>query len=172
MKVHFDAIPDAGLRVSADLETPWAREAAGLSMGGDLEQLSLTLKVERMADHLRVTGKGEATAVRPCDRCGESVRIRVKGPIDLYYGPKALAAEGSVELASDELDIGWFDGESLELADVVSEQLALWTPGRIRCHDRGVEQVDGPHPCALPASATEGPDLKPRSPFAKLRLPE
>lgn len=172
MKIQVESIPDDGLVVNADVSAPWAREAAALALGGEPEVLHLSVRVERLGDHVRVSGKADGAAVRPCDRCGEPVRLSVSGPMDLYYGPAALANEGSAELSADELDIGWFDGESLLLDDVVAEQFALWAPTRVRCKDPGVEQVGGPHPCALPAQASSAVEIRPSSPFAKLRLPE
>ncbi len=172
MRIQVENIPDQGLQVSAGLSEAWAQKAVALALGEDPEELEIAVKVERLGDHVRVSGRASGAAVRSCDRCGEPVRLRVGGPVDLYYGPQALADEGDAELSADELDIGWFDGESLELGDVVTEQFALWAPSRVRCSDRGVEQVSGPHPCALPASASSGGELRASSPFAKLRLPE
>lgn len=172
MRIQVESIPDEGLEIEAGPADDWARAPAAEALGGELEDLSLELRVERLGDHVRVSGEGRGALVRPCDRCGEPVRLEVGGPIDLYYAPESAADEGSAELSADELDIGWFDGEALELRDVLLEQFSLWAPSRVRCKDRGVTQIGAPHPCALPAEASAGGELPRSSPFAKLRLPE
>lgn len=171
MRVHVEEIPDDGLPISADQGTEWAAQAAELAFGSPSESLSFALRVTRVGDYVRVSGRGEAAAVLPCDRCGELVRLRLSGPVDLYYAPdNAGAMPGSTLLCADDLDIGWYDGAVIELGDVLSEQIALWEPDRVRCSDRGIEPVGGPRPCTpLPDRV---PEQKAPSPFAKLRLPE
>ncbi len=75
-----------------------------------------------------------------------------------------------VELQEDELDVGWFEGPGLDLAAVVSEQLALWLPDVVRCDSPGATRAV-PGECALPVQ-DPGPDLKRRNPFAGIVLPE
>ena len=173
MRILAQDLPDDGLAVQAGLDDAWARDAVTLALGEPPTTLAVKLTATRIGGYIRVRGWGEADAALVCDRCGGPIRIHLDGPVDLYYAPMspAIVAEPA-ELQADDLDIGWYDGESLELGDVVAEQFALLAPDRIRCTDPGVEQVDGPHPCELPAAATEGPDLKPASPFAGLQLPK
>lgn len=172
MRIPVDTIPEEGLVVEADLDTGWASKALSEAVDARPDALELKVKVERLADHVRVSGDAQGSVVRSCDRCGEPVRLHLGGPIDLYYAPENLVDEGNIELSADELDIGWFDGEALDLGLVLTEQFALWAPSRVRCGDRGVDQLPGPHPCGLPAEASSGGDVRARSPFAKLRLPE
>ena len=172
MRIIVDTIPDEGLQVHVDLHAAWAREAVVEALEGQPEALDLDVTVMKLGDHVRVAGEARAAVVKPCDRCGEPVRLRVGGPVDLYYRPDADAYDGHMELADEDMDIGWFDGEALELDAVLIEQLALWAPPRTRCDDPGIEQVEGRHPCVLPAVATAEVDLRPPSPFAVLRRPE
>lgn len=172
MRILLDSIPDDGLKVHADERAPWAVGAVEMGLGGAPDGFSFDLRVSRIEDHVRVSGDGSASGVLTCDRCGEPVKVSLSGPVDLYYAPDSYLKGPDSELGADDLDIGWFDGEGLELADVVTEQVALWMPDRVRCGDRGVEQVGAWHPCGLPPEASAGPDLRPASPFAKLRLPE
>ena len=172
MRIQLDSIPDDGLDVHADAGAPWAVAAVELSLGVPPASLHFDVKVSRIEDHVRVRGEGDASGEFACDRCGEPVRLSLRGPIDLYYAPESYLKGADSELGADDLDIGWFDGEALQLADVFSEAVALWAPDRVRCGDRGVVQVGAAHPCALPPEAMAAPDLRPASPFAKLRLPE
>lgn len=172
MRIQLDSIPDEGLPVHADGSVGWAVAAAQEGLGAAPEAVRFDVKVTRIEDHVRVKGEGTAEGQFTCDRCGEPVRLSLGGAIDLYYAPESYLDSADSELGADDLDIGWFDGEALELSAVLTEAVALWAPSRVRCGDPGVTQVGAPHRCALPASALEGPDMSRPNPFAKLRLPE
>lgn len=171
MRVHVEEIPEDGLPITASEGDEWAVGAATLAFGAPPESLDFKVRVTRIADYVRVSGRGDAVAVLPCARCGEPLRLRLSGPVDLYFAPEdAGSLPGTTLLSSDDLDIGWYDGSVIDLADVLSEQIALWEPDRVRCSDRGIEPVGGPRPCTpLPDRV---PEQKAPSPFAKLRLPE
>lgn len=172
-RIRLDMIPEDGLEVSADLDAVWAVDAARDSLEGDPERLHFDMQVSLVGGYVRVQGRGSALTPRVCDRCQEPVTLEVKGNMDLYYSPLPKDTGGeSVLLGKDDLDIGFFEGDAIDLTDVVSEQLALWAPSRVRCGDAGVQQVGAPHPCTLPGLIEEEPDVHPSSPFAGLRLPK
>ncbi len=170
MKVVLDGLPPEGRTVSAGLEDAWLLEAVLLAVGAQPETLFAELHVARAgAEKFRVTGRLSVTWRVRCDRCLRMLRSQLGGPLDLVYQRGVVPSEEEVELAAGDLDIGWIQGGSLELADVVSEQLALWLPDRQFCADEGVERVDATDfgPCALPEH-DDGPDLKKKSPFSAL----
>jgi uncharacterized metal-binding protein YceD (DUF177 family) len=174
MRITVEHIPDDGLDVTASMSDPWAREAAGQSLEGEPQSVELSVHVDRVAGSptLRVRGEAAVVVARDCDRCGAPLKLEVSGPVDLYYHPPELAPEEDNEsLHSDELDIGWYDGITLEMDAVFSEQLALWLPERVRCTDPGVEPSIDPVECQLPEGDREV-DLDTHRPFAGLKLPE
>ena len=182
MKIRIDNLPDEGLDLSVDLAEPWAADAARASLDQDPESLHADLNIAKVGGYIRVTGQGQAALLRSCDRCGADLRLRIGGPVDLYYSPPPTDDIGDiVALSRDDLDVGFFDGVALDLADVVGEQLALWMPSRVACGDRRVDQVDPEHPCELPAGVLPAGSVHDKdqtdepskvSPFAGLRLPE
>ena len=174
MRIAVLDIPDEGLQVRAGLGDGWARAAAELGAGDPAEGLSVDVLVQKLGDHIRVSGRASGTFAHACDRCGTALSLSLQGPVDLYYAPDGGVDQVEVdgELGSDELDIGWYDGEALELGDVISEQIALWMPSVVRCDDRASTRKEGPGPCELAASATSAGDTRPLSPFAGVRLPE
>lgn len=172
MHVELDAIPEEGLDVSADASAEWACAAAAMAMEAPVVELALDLHIQRLDEHLRVTGELDADAHIACHRCGRALKLELGGPVDLYYSPELADNAGQETLEAGDLDIGWFDGKGLELGQVVSEQLALWLPTRAVCeHDLLTRLEPDPGPCVVPEHDS-GPDLKKRSPFAGLRLPD
>jgi uncharacterized protein len=178
MRIRIEDLPDEGLHVDADLGEPWVATAVGEAWEGEPRAGQLHVHVDRVvADSptLRVRGRAEATVERDCDRCGTPLSFQHAGPIDLYYMPEGESVADRAQLHKDELDVGWYDGEELDLHDVLMEALSLWLPSRLTCEDRGatplVEHPDR-HVCALPDRAPADDDVAPTSPFANLRLPK
>ena len=178
MTIRIEDLPDDGLHVDADLAEPWVASAVGGAWEGEPRAGQLHIHVNRVMEGsptLRVRGKADAAVERSCDRCGTPLRFEHAGPVDLYYVPDGESvAEGS-ELHRDDLDIGWYDGEELDVADVLTEQLSLWLPARLTCEDQGATPlVDDPehHVCALPTQQPIEDDVAAASPFAGIRLPK
>lgn len=172
MRIKVDEIPEEGLEVHFGQADAWALAAAREALDGEVTDLDAELQLDRIAELVRVHGRARATVARQCDRCGGDIRLALEGPVELIYEPNPHPALTD-EVIPDEsaLDIGYFDGESIDLADVLMEQLALWTPPRIRCGEAGITQVGSPWTCRMP-DQDEGPDLGRHKPFANLRLPE
>lgn len=171
MRIDIDAVPPRGRPIEADTESPWAVQATERALDAAPTTLSLAVSVYRVDGGARVRGTGLAEVVRTCDRCGGDVTLRLEGDVDLRYVPHGHTGPDGVELAVDELDVGWFDGHSLDLADVWSEQLALWLPEVVRCDTAGATPAEPSRPCRLPVQ-DPGPDLTRRNPFAGIVLPE
>jgi len=105
--------------------------------GADFRQ-SAPLKVEARAElsgseiHLR--GHLATTLEASCDRCLGAVAIPVERNFDLFYRPvSTLAQAEEVELPADELEVGFFSGDGIELADVLTEQVILSVPMKVVC---------------------------------------
>jgi len=70
-----------------------------------------------------------------CDRCLNKVELPVDRDFDLFYRPmKTIAREEEVEIPDDELEIGFYSGDGIQLADVVIEQVILAMPMKVICH--------------------------------------
>ncbi|MEC7948526.1 MAG: DUF177 domain-containing protein [Myxococcota bacterium] len=171
MRIDIDAVPPRGRPIEADESAAWVVRASECALGAVPVRASVAVTVYRVAGGARVRGRGDATIACACDRCGGDIVLLLEGDVDLRYVPHGQTGPEGVELASDELDVGWFDGHSLDLGDVWSEQLALWLPDVVRCDTPGATSADADRPCRLPIQ-DPGPDLKRRNPFAEIVLPE
>ena len=69
-----------------------------------------------------------------CDRCLKPVAIPVERTFDLTYRPMStIAREEEMQIPEDELDIGFYQGEGVQLADVLAEQVILDFPMKVIC---------------------------------------
>lgn len=83
---------------------------------------------------IRVRGRIRAAVEPACDRCLERYRQEFDQEFELYFCPmETIAQGGESALGPDEIDIGFYEGDGVALADVVREQLLLWLPMRSLC---------------------------------------
>jgi uncharacterized protein len=84
----------------------------------------------------KVTVRGEATAELQveCDRCLKSVLIPVSSSFEVeYVTPDTYQADPAAELLDEDLSLSVFDGEVIDIDDLVREQLLLALPSQILC---------------------------------------
>jgi len=137
-KIDFSVAIPAGQIDYQDLRL---RQQAALEATGRAELLTATLQEIRVRGHLRVRMEGD------CDRCLEAVVLTVETDFDVCYRPVGFAALGAdeVEIGEAESDIAFYEGDGVELNDVLREQVVLSLPMQRLCgeHCRGICPVCG-----------------------------
>ncbi len=105
--------------------------------GTEFEQLGplqIDVRAELQGAEIRLRGRLETRVGAKCDRCLALVEIPVQREFDLYYRPvETIAREEEIEIPSEELDVGFFSGAGIELADVATEQVILSLPMKVLC---------------------------------------
>ena len=101
----------------------------------------------RQSDRLRVRGTAEllgqdirfrghlSTRIESnCARCLVPVEIPVESDFDLTYQPMAvIAKEEEIQVPAEDLEVGFYSGHGIEVADVVTEQVNLFMPMQLVC---------------------------------------
>jgi uncharacterized protein len=89
---------------------------------------------ELVGAEIRIRGRLETRLEAACDRCLGPVEIPVARDFDLVYrSVKTIAREEEIEIPEDELEVGFYHGEGIHLADVLTEQVILSLPMKIIC---------------------------------------
>lgn len=115
------------------------RQAGTLVVEGAAE-LSLALM------EIAVRGRMRVMMEAACDRCLEPVGFPLDCNFELTYLPaSSLTAEEDVEIEEAGLEAGFYEGEGLDLADVLREQILLALPMQRLCLEscRGICPVCG-----------------------------
>lgn len=110
------------------------------------EPLTVNAEAELAGKEIQVHGHISGGLEAACDRCLEQIRMPVELDFDLPYRPmEEIAREEEVEVGEDELEVGFFSGDGVNLADVVREQVLLSLPMKIVCRPdcRGLCPVCG-----------------------------
>jgi uncharacterized protein len=97
-------------------------EEAGL-----IGRCELNLRATRAGDEVELIGSLNATIGFECDRCLKPLSVPVEQSFDLHYVPP-LKAGDERELGADDLSTGFYQGETIDLDDVVREQVELALP--------------------------------------------
>ncbi len=122
-KAHFDvAIPPGQIEFLDEL-----RQATPLQAEGSVELLSAR-------DEIRVQGRLRVEMDADCDRCLEPVRFPLEARFDLFYRPlETVRGRDEIAVHEGESEIGFYEGDGLELNDILREQVLLLLPMQRVC---------------------------------------
>ncbi len=109
-------------------------------------QASGSAELVEGSEEIRVEGRYSVEMTAECDRCLGRARFPLEGTFDLYYRPASeLTREAEVEVENAETEIGFYEGEGLELDDILREQILLALPMQRVCSEtcKGICPVCG-----------------------------
>jgi uncharacterized protein len=96
--------------------------------------LAVSAVAELVGAEIQIRGHLVTRLQASCDRCLGPVEIPVARDFDLVYrSVKTIAREEEIEIAEDELEVGFYHGDGFLLADVLTEQVILSLPMKVVC---------------------------------------
>jgi len=91
-------------------------------------------KVRLAGTEVFVNGHIESRAQVECDRCLKLIETPVNTDFDLQYiTGRAYESSDVAELTPDEMSVSVFDGETIDVDEIVKEQILLAVPTRMLC---------------------------------------
>lgn len=157
-RVRIAQVPRQGRQVRIEAD-PEARQAIASRLGIlGVDRFTASLAVTTFRGGLRVGGELDATVRQQCVITLEPVEEAVHEPVDRVFLERPATAEAHVFVdpeAEDEPD--WFDGDTLDLAPLLMETLALALDPYPRAPGARLEE------------ARAGPEAAEPSPFAALK---
>jgi uncharacterized protein len=111
-----------------------AEQEGPLATSGRAEVIQEHRGPKEIVDDIRLRGRYAGRFQVPCARCVEPVEIPLAGDFDLIFRPVGVDA-GAPErsITAPETEIGYYQGDSLLLEDVLREQVLLSLPVRTLC---------------------------------------
>ncbi len=174
--IEIPRIPSEGLDFDEALD------ATALHLEGESDVVlrpggRVKCHVDRVdGNSIHVRGRFGAEIDAECGRCLERYPLDVGQELDLFYLPRAkgepLEQAEEVELSDHEVVVGYYEGEQLDLGEVLREQIVLALPLKPLCREdcRGrcpsCGQDRNTKPCACPP-AVEPEDAR-LAPLRKL----
>lgn len=132
--------------------------------------LKLDATAELHGTEIRIQGHLTTKLEGSCDRCLGKVEIPLDTDFDLFYRPlQTIAKDGEIEVPQDEMEVGFYSGDGIELADVATEQVILAVPMKVICQAecRGLCPVCRANLNLVPCNCRVSTEKE--SPFASLR---
>ena len=85
---------------------------------------------------IRVVGKLETKLQIPCARCLEAVPYTVNRSFELLFRPQSVnVGPDEREMQDKDAEIAFYQGDGVELTDVLREQILLAVPIKIVCRE-------------------------------------
>jgi len=126
-KVRFAETFEPG---QIDFQGSEVEQAGPLRVEGEAELLANT------EGEVRIKGTLSVQTKAICDRClGEAI-LPLETALDLFYRPmSSIARAEEVEIDEGEAEIGFYQGDGMELEDILQEQILLLLPMQRVCRE-------------------------------------
>lgn len=118
MKILITDIPDEGLYL--DIEEKFGDEEVPL-----VSPVKARLELTKAYSEIIVAGNVSAELELECSRCLKKYRRIMNEPVNVVYHPLAEIGTDRHELKDDEMDMGFYQGEELDLQELIREQVML-----------------------------------------------
>jgi uncharacterized protein len=136
LKINPAILPEEGLRLSFSEDAAWFKKcfAADELPEFSLIRVDVECLITRMGDTIYIRGNLTAKINQECSRCLEPATLAVEGDFVYTLVPeKAEVAEEDLELTAEELEIGFYRGDFIDLAPLICEQIVLLVPMKALC---------------------------------------
>jgi uncharacterized protein len=103
-------------------------------------------KLRQEGRRVHVSGRVHARLQLECDRCLKAVEMPVDTRFKLeYVTAEDYQAQQAVELTEEDLDLSVFDGEVIDIDELVTEEILLAVPDQVLCNEncKGICPVCG-----------------------------
>jgi len=127
MKIVITEIPDEGLEL--DLKSDIQSDAVKI-----VSPVKAVLRLDKVLPEIMAKGVLNGDVEHQCSRCLKNFTERIASQFNVVYRPTTEIARGEQhQLKSDELDTVFYSGDTLEIDDLLREQLILNLPMKPLC---------------------------------------
>jgi len=127
MKIIISEIPDEGL----DIEVNEA-----LTFDDGLSPVQAQLNIKKVGTEVVVSGNILTDVELQCSRCLKDFTSKLSFPFEAIFHPvEQLKEEEKHELNVEELDMGFYSKDELDLFDLIKEQIMLNLPMKPLCNE-------------------------------------
>lgn len=118
MKIVIADIPEEGLEIHLSEKLLLDDISLASPVEGDLSLL-------KTGSEISVTGTLRAEINQDCSRCLKEFSTELNMPLNVVFHPVTELGTDSHELKNDEMDMEFYEGEELDLRELMKEQVLL-----------------------------------------------
>ncbi|WP_243371282.1 DUF177 domain-containing protein [Geotalea sp. SG265] len=138
MKVRIADLKDKTLHLEAEEPIGDYPDLIAMAESGECEFLAplrLDFTVAREFDHIRAAGRVETLVKVPCARCLTNFQVTIDSSFTVFYTKSVEPLDEEVELAEEDLISKSYEGEEIDFAPEVAEQVILEIPFKPLCRE-------------------------------------
>jgi uncharacterized protein len=138
MKIKIEEIPEKGIQVEFTKDKEWCDELFRKERDVDFafaSPTSISLKINRSEKNIFIHGKINTSLQVKCIRCTEDFVYPVSEAITYTLTPSGETTKSHTEseLTSEDLELSFYNGEEIDLYQILKEQIFLSIPSYPRC---------------------------------------
>ena len=138
MKINILNIPEEGLNLEFSLEAGSFSHLLSNKEKIDfsLDRVDVTGDLRKLGQSIFFAGTFETLLKTQCGRCLEDAYLPVKADFRYTLLPEAATGgEEKIALKTEDLDIGYYAGEVIDLTPIIFEQIILQVPMKVLCRE-------------------------------------
>lgn len=129
MKIVLSEITEEGLEI--DFEETFSVGPLRL-----LSPVKAKLRIDKVGSEVLARGEVTSDIELQCSRCLSRFERPISVDVNVVYHPlDELTGEERHEIKEDELDMGFYKGDELDIQDLIQEQLMLSVPMKPLCKE-------------------------------------
>lgn len=133
MIIDLQAVSDE-VQVHEVLDRDWWQSDPSQQIQGLGSPIEVDVTVSKAADKFLVDGNLSGKVTVRCDRCLEPFDLELKTRFNVYLVVRPSGpSEEEVELLDEDMEVEFIRGETIDLDDVVREQIYLSVPMKCVC---------------------------------------
>lgn len=147
LKINVFLIPEEGQEFVFSEGERWFRECF---QGGErpdftVNKIDVTCLVTKASGTVSIKGSLRAVIDIRCSRCMEKAKLSIGSDFIYTLMPAKAETRKDLELKPEELEISYYQGDFIDLAPIICEQIALQIPMKVLCREecRGLCQYCG-----------------------------
>ncbi|HOV87415.1 MAG TPA: DUF177 domain-containing protein [Syntrophobacteraceae bacterium] len=139
MRVRVDEIPQGGRTLHFHWDDGQLKQHLPPRDPFDVtlaKPLNVDLEIDKLTDHIRIEGKVRGTLGLTCHRCLKGLTQGLDEAVNVFlYEQQKAPAQEETQLEADELNYEFFDGEVIDIDQLVLEQILLGLPVKVLCSE-------------------------------------
>jgi len=137
MKINILNIPDEGLNIRFTLveDAFYSLLPEKGKLGFSFRQVDVSGFIRKVNDNVFFAGNLETVLETQCCRCLEEAYLPLKIEFSQTLLPEAGTVKEEIELKTEDLEVGYYSGEVIDLVPIILEQILLHVPMKILCNE-------------------------------------
>jgi uncharacterized protein len=137
LKINVSKIPEEGMVISFERQGGWFLEnLAGAPPPDYLPgRIDVACKAWRMKENVFIEGTVATAVDMPCSRCLEMTHLPLRSSFKYTFVPPPAQSQEEMELSAEDLDFAYYEGDIINLDEVIVEQIMLQVPIKPLCEE-------------------------------------